>query len=346
MGTRVAHKKWKNAARVLNIIIGISLIGTWYINFAPTYLGGPATYALVDGVSMQPMFFTGDLIIAKARSDYAINDLIVYANNSGYVIHRIVAGNSIGGWVTKGDHNSWIDNWVVREDQILGEAQYSIGHVGIWFTWASAHPLLFASLVALLALLPYLPRHRKHLDKILVESLRFARKDPKEGGRTKTDYVVMYMTLLSTVTTLGVVVFLYAMKSLFTVLGFVILAGLWAMGLFTYFYIHRLYDGWGVIEPAKSLYALSGMTYSVDLFPHLEGKMRSTESAIELRTIAENYRLPVLHHYDSESRQHAFLVITEGHGNYYWIPQVSDQSREMLGHSIDGVGTGILLLKV
>jgi hypothetical protein len=47
-----------------------------------------------------------------------------------------------------------------------------------------------------------------------------------------------------------------------------------------------------------------------------------------------------------KSHQHAFLVITEGHGNYYWIPQVSDQSREMPEQSIDSVGTGNHFLKV
>jgi signal peptidase I len=346
MSARAAHKNWKSAVRVLNVVIGLVVLGAWFVNFAPQYIGGPATYAIVDGVSMEPEYHTGDLVIAKSESSYAIGDLIVYANKTGYIIHRIVAGNSTGGWKTQGDHNTWIDGWVVKDNQILGQVHFGIGQVGTWFNWVIAHPWQFATIAALLALIPYLPLRRRHLSPALVQALRFSQKDAAAPGRTKADYIVMYISLFSTVLTLGVVAFMYSKQTLFTIPGFVILTGLWAMGLFTYFFIHRMYDGWGVTEPAKSLFALSGMTHSVDLFPHLEGKVYATQSAIELRNIAEKYRLPILHHFDAASHQHAYLVITQSHGSFFWIPLVPDQWHEVIGHSVDRIGSDIRLLEV
>lgn len=346
MSTRSARIFAKNAVRVLNVIIGLAVLAMWFLNFAPRYLGGPATYAIVNGVSMEPAFHTGDLVIAKSEDSYAIGDLIVYANKTGYIIHRIVAGNSVGGWKTQGDHNSWIDNWVVQDDQILGQVLYGVGAVGGWFDWAMSHPFHFAAIAALLVLIPYLPHRGKRFNRTLVDALRKARKDPKAAGRTKADYVVMYVSLFSTVITLGVVAFMYAQQVLFTIPGLIILVGLWAMGLFTFFFIHRMYDGWGVTEPDKSLFALSGMTYSVEFFPHLDGKVFSASSVIELRNIAEKYRLPVLHHFDPVSNQHAFLVVTEGHGSYFWIPLVPDKEHEFIGHTVDGIGREVRHSKV
>ena len=64
--------------------------------------------AVVLSGSMEPTLSTGDLIIVKEQPEFAIDDVVVYQDENGLVVHRIIAmdGETI---VTQGDANNAAD---------------------------------------------------------------------------------------------------------------------------------------------------------------------------------------------------------------------------------------------
>lgn len=104
-----------------NLILFAGLIGIW-ITFAPAKIGGQVSYIMVNGISMEPGYHTGDLVIVRAAEIYQVGDVVAYqdATMGAYVIHRIIASER-GQIVLKGDNNSWIDAYHPKQDEILGK---------------------------------------------------------------------------------------------------------------------------------------------------------------------------------------------------------------------------------
>lgn len=98
-------------------------------------------------------------------------------------------------------------------------------------------------------------------------------------------------------------------------------ASLVMCGATTVWLAYRLFDGIGLDELTGSLYALSGRLFAVRELPDTATSAVSVRSAVALRTIAERYRLPVLHHVDPASGHHTFLLITVQEGAFVWIPR-------------------------
>jgi signal peptidase I len=73
-------------------ITGFILLVAVWINLAPVQFGGQAVYLIIDGVSMEPRFFTGDLVILHQTNSYEISDIAAYRepNTGGIIIHRII----------------------------------------------------------------------------------------------------------------------------------------------------------------------------------------------------------------------------------------------------------------
>ncbi len=69
----------------------IGLAAIW-LAFAPANLGGQVSYVLVNGISMEPGFHTGDLAIMRLATNYQVGDIVAYADAqmNANVIHRII----------------------------------------------------------------------------------------------------------------------------------------------------------------------------------------------------------------------------------------------------------------
>ncbi len=292
----------------------------WFFLLAPTSIGGPATFAVVNGHSMQPLLHSGALAVARTESTYATGDLVVYRSSSGgMIIHRIVSGNAATGWKTKGDNNSWVDPWTVKNNQIAGKYFAGVPRFGAYLGWVNQHSLPFAALCAGLALLSYVPWRRRKLTPELAVALAQAKREPRRDGRSNGEYAVLILSALATMTCLALVGLLGVSHNLISFRGVVATVSLaWSGGTSLYL-IYRLYDGRGVVEPSKSMYALSGRLRIVEDFPDV-GELQPVGSAVALRGIAEKYRLPVLHRIDAATGLHEFLLVTAKDGSYGWSP--------------------------
>ncbi len=142
-------QNWRSPASLLTILTLFLTTVAW-VMFAPTQVGGQATYVIVNGNSMEPNFHLGDLAIVRQAQQYQIGDIVTYRNAQlrEYVIHRIV-GEQAGHFLIKGDHNDWIDTYHPVQAEIVGKLWIHIPGAGKFIQWLRI-PLNLAIVVGLL----------------------------------------------------------------------------------------------------------------------------------------------------------------------------------------------------
>jgi signal peptidase len=140
-----------------------ALAVAWFFVLRPQFLGGPAAYVVVSGMSMEPTLHSGDLVVAQRERRYRVGDVVLYHVPKGetgagaLIIHRIVGGSAASGWIVQGDNKEVPDLWRPGNSDIVGAMWGSVSGVGTGLARATS-PLVLASISTLLALLLGLPR--------------------------------------------------------------------------------------------------------------------------------------------------------------------------------------------
>ncbi len=83
-------------------------------------LTGSLTFAVVEGRSMEPLLWTGDVVMIYKSDDIRVGDVVIYAGFRGYIIHRVIEARD-NCYVIKGDSNPAPDGCIPKE-LILGKA--------------------------------------------------------------------------------------------------------------------------------------------------------------------------------------------------------------------------------
>lgn len=129
--------------RILAVTAGL-VIGC--VAFGVLVLVPRVSFVVTRGTSMTPHFQTGDLAVVFGRDRYRVGDVIAYHSTTlnTVILHRVV---DIHGdhYVTKGDHNTWLDPDQPTGAQILGSLALHIPHggrvlgvLGSPFVWVAA----------------------------------------------------------------------------------------------------------------------------------------------------------------------------------------------------------------
>ncbi len=126
-------RRWSSIFGNLTLFIGLAVI---WIAFGPVKVGGQASYVMVNGISMEPNYHTGDLIIVRKEGTYQVGDVVAYrdAQMGAYIIHRIIGARQ-DQFIMKGDNNSWIDGYQPAHDEILGKQWIYAPKAGITMQW-------------------------------------------------------------------------------------------------------------------------------------------------------------------------------------------------------------------
>lgn len=119
------NKKKKIVKKILGWVVYIAVLAAliWAIPKVMSYaLNSDYPMASITSGSMWPSLKKGDLVFIKgvSKDDIEIGDIIVYQNEKGFTIHRVVEKNEQT-LVTKGDANNVKDSPVKYED-IIGKA--------------------------------------------------------------------------------------------------------------------------------------------------------------------------------------------------------------------------------
>lgn len=140
----------------------------WFV--WPTSLGGCTTLTIVSGHSMEPTYYTGDLVVTRCGQP-KVGDIVVYTppELGGRIIHRLISGDGQTGWQVKGDNNSWVDPFIPTNHDVLGIARLHVPKIGL-FAKLVTTPYVWASLIVLALAL-----------------LAWPRDDDEDGERTADD---------------------------------------------------------------------------------------------------------------------------------------------------------------
>jgi signal peptidase I len=104
--------------------------GLFWLNFAPTRLGGDSIYVVTSGISMEPRFHTGDLAILRPASPYKVGEIVGYKSpHIGIVMHRII-GEKGGDFLMKGDNNNFVDEYHPAPSDVVGRLWVHVPKVG------------------------------------------------------------------------------------------------------------------------------------------------------------------------------------------------------------------------
>ncbi len=107
------------------------LVVTLWILFAPVQMGGQVSYVIVNGISMEPNYHFGDLVILRQASDYQVGDVAAYHDPTlgVFVIHRVI-GTKLDHFIFKGDNNSWTDSYQPTRQELIGKLWLHVPQVG------------------------------------------------------------------------------------------------------------------------------------------------------------------------------------------------------------------------
>ncbi len=144
------------AASAAGLVAVATLFGAWFILLRPVALGGPASYVVVSGVSMEPRLHSGDLVIVQTRAEYRVGDVVAYRIPAGQpsagaiVIHRIIGRDGAAGFVTQGDNKNLQDPWQPTASEIVGRSWLEVPGSGRLLLTART-PIVLATVLGALA---------------------------------------------------------------------------------------------------------------------------------------------------------------------------------------------------
>jgi signal peptidase I len=109
-----------------------TLAGLTWFYLAPAEIGGHTAYIITHGISMEPLFHTGDLAIVRAASTYKIGQIVAYHSSLLHevVLHRIVAIHA-GRYTFKGDNNHFLDPVHPTHSELVGRLWIHLPHAGL-----------------------------------------------------------------------------------------------------------------------------------------------------------------------------------------------------------------------
>jgi signal peptidase I len=103
----------------------------WWM-LAPPQLGGRTSYAVIYGISMEPRFHGGDLVLLRQQPSYHVGQIVGYHSNKlgKPVMHRIIKIDESGRYYFKGDNNNFVDPEHPLESQLFGSEWVRLPGVG------------------------------------------------------------------------------------------------------------------------------------------------------------------------------------------------------------------------
>jgi signal peptidase len=138
--------------RAVGLLVVAAVAVGWFVLLRPVALGGPATYLVVSGDSMEPSLHGGDFVIVRSDAPYGVGDVVAFRVPDGdpgagsLVIHRIVGGDGRQGFVMQGDNKNAADPWRPASTEILGRRWIAVPGSGRLLL-AAKSPIVLAALL-------------------------------------------------------------------------------------------------------------------------------------------------------------------------------------------------------
>jgi len=159
----VAPTKQRLLNIAMRVLIIVSVVYSVFFSLRVA-LGTEYAIVVVNGVSMNPTYYEGDLLVVQGIPDTScieVHDVIVFHDPYRWdllIVHRVVDVRALNDQLifwTQGDNNDYADPWQVQEEHIAGRVLQKIPYVGSVVT-AIRSPygmgILFSLIVVLIGL--------------------------------------------------------------------------------------------------------------------------------------------------------------------------------------------------
>jgi len=162
-----ARRSLRQLVNALGLVLTVSAVVFWGMFLRPQSLGGPAAYVLVSGRSMLPRYHTGDLVLVERQSSYHVGEVIAYHVPKGdpmagaQVIHRIIGGDAVHGFLVKGDNRTAPDVWRPTPKDIVGAKAVRIPDAVVVLRYLRS-PLLLGLIAACFVFVSVLTRESEN----------------------------------------------------------------------------------------------------------------------------------------------------------------------------------------
>ncbi|MDQ1712063.1 MAG: hypothetical protein QOE45_1513 [Frankiaceae bacterium] len=149
----MSARGWRRAAAAL--LVGGTLATTAALLF------GVVTVVTTSGVSMNPTYHQGDLVIVARADSYSVGQIVAYHDHLHdlVVLHRLI-GTDPTGYLFKGDNNASVDAVRPERAELIGRAVWHVPRAGTWLRRLLGPIPLTALAVALLTIGG--TAHRRH----------------------------------------------------------------------------------------------------------------------------------------------------------------------------------------
>jgi len=126
-----------NVRKIIKIAILICIaviIAVFLLFYRPVSLAGDTLYEPVYTGSMEPAIPVGSVVVIKLANPETlkIGDIICFKVSESAtttVTHR-VSNITDEGFITKGDANEDPDQWIVKKENVIGKAIFTIPYIG------------------------------------------------------------------------------------------------------------------------------------------------------------------------------------------------------------------------
>ena len=106
---------------ITTLAIVLAMFALFFITLGPSQYVGPVTYVITRGISMEPVFVQGDLVLLRTSTSYTVGDIVGFRTpDISLVVHRII-GMEGDRFVTQGDNNSVEDRYRPELADMVGE---------------------------------------------------------------------------------------------------------------------------------------------------------------------------------------------------------------------------------
>jgi signal peptidase len=111
-------------------------LSAWFL--WPVRFGGDTSIVVVQGKSMIPTYYTGDLVVARRQDHYAIGEIVVFKvarpgsdHRAALVVHRLINVGPDGRITTRGDNRAAPDAFNLTTADIVGRAVTRVRYGGL-----------------------------------------------------------------------------------------------------------------------------------------------------------------------------------------------------------------------
>jgi len=167
--------KIRKIIKIATIISIATIIAIFLLFYRPVSLAGDTLYEPVYTGSMEPAIPVGSVVVIKPvdPENLKIGDIICFKLSESAitsVTHRIF-NITDEGFITKGDANNAPDQWIVKKENVIGKAIFTIpfiGYIGYFVRTPTGFILLIvipASLIILIEIRNIVKELRKQKEQ-------------------------------------------------------------------------------------------------------------------------------------------------------------------------------------